>query len=50
MTRNISGVSRASAETGDAAGHVLKAAEEVSRQSERLGSEVTTFLSGVKAA
>ncbi|WP_043366729.1 methyl-accepting chemotaxis protein [Belnapia sp. F-4-1] len=50
VTRNIGGVSRASAETGEAAGHVLQAAGEVSRQSERLGAEVTTFLQGVKAA
>ncbi|CAH2598704.1 HAMP domain-containing protein [Rhodovastum atsumiense] len=50
VTRNIAGVSRAVAETGDAAADVLKAAEDVSRQSEMLGGEVGDFIRGVKAA
>ncbi|KAA2212380.1 HAMP domain-containing protein [Pseudoroseomonas oryzae] len=50
VTRNIGQVSEAAEETGQAAGDVLQAAGELSRQSERLRSEVASFLTEVKAA
>ncbi|MBC9178977.1 methyl-accepting chemotaxis protein [Pseudoroseomonas ludipueritiae] len=50
VTRSIGTVSQAAGETGHAASDVLQAAGELSRQSERLGTEVRSFLSGVKAA
>ncbi|WP_419899029.1 methyl-accepting chemotaxis protein [Roseomonas sp. USHLN139] len=50
VTERIGTVSRAAAETGEAAGEVLRAAGELSRQSERLGAEVRGFLQGVQAA
>ncbi len=50
VTSNIAGVAQASEETGAAASQVLSAATELSRQSERLGAEVTRFLATVRAA
>ncbi|MDQ0448765.1 methyl-accepting chemotaxis protein [Methylobacterium aerolatum] len=50
VTGNIAGVAHASEETGIAAGQVLSAASELSRQSEHLGGEVARFLSTVRAA
>jgi methyl-accepting chemotaxis protein len=50
VTRRIGAVSQVAAETGQAAGDVLRAAGELSRQSERLGAEVRGFLQGVQAA
>ncbi|WP_027173272.1 methyl-accepting chemotaxis protein [Methylobacterium sp. 10] len=50
VTSNISGVARASEETGAAASQVLDSASELSRQSEHLASEVSRFLSTVRAA
>ncbi|WP_043360558.1 methyl-accepting chemotaxis protein [Belnapia sp. F-4-1] len=50
VNRNIGGVDLANREVGSGAGDVLEAAGELSRQSERLGAEVSTFLTGVKAA
>ncbi|MET0367044.1 MAG: HAMP domain-containing methyl-accepting chemotaxis protein [Methylobacterium sp.] len=50
VTGNIAGVAQASEETGTAAGQVLSAASELSRQSEHLGAEVTRFLASVRAA
>ena len=50
VTRSIGAVSQAVEETGHAAGDVLQAADDLSRQSERLGTEVRTFLQGVKTA
>ncbi|MGC5777937.1 methyl-accepting chemotaxis protein [Methylobacterium sp. NFXW15] len=50
VTSNIAGVAQASEETGAAAGQVLSAASELSRQSEHLGAEVTRFLATVRAA
>jgi methyl-accepting chemotaxis protein len=50
VTGNIAGVAQASEETGAAAGQVLSAASELSRQSEHLGAEVDRFLATVRAA
>ncbi|SEO88790.1 Methyl-accepting chemotaxis protein [Methylobacterium sp. ap11] len=50
VTGNIAGVAQASEETGAAAGQVLSAASELSRQSEHLGAEVARFLATVRAA
>ncbi|WP_051092939.1 methyl-accepting chemotaxis protein [Methylobacterium sp. 77] len=50
VTGNIAGVAQASEETGMAAGQVLSAASELSRQSEHLGAEVSRFLATVRAA
>jgi methyl-accepting chemotaxis protein len=50
VTSNITGVARASEETGAAAAQVLGAAGELSRQSEHLGAEVSRFLETVRAA
>ena len=50
VTHNIAAVAQASEETGAAAGQVLSAASELSRQSEHLGAEVTRFLATVRAA
>ncbi|KTS09623.1 chemotaxis protein, partial [Methylobacterium radiotolerans] len=50
VTGNIAGVAQASEETGAAAGQVLSAASELSRQSEHLRAEVARFLATVRAA
>jgi methyl-accepting chemotaxis protein len=50
VTVNISGVSRASTEAGAAAGQVLSAAGDLSKQAEVLSAEVISFLSDVRAA
>jgi methyl-accepting chemotaxis protein len=50
VTNNITGVAKASEETGAAAAQVLGAASELSRQSEHLGAEVSRFLETVRAA
>ncbi len=50
VTSNIAGVARACEETGAAAGQVLGAASELSRQSEQLSAEVSRFLATVRAA
>ncbi|MCF4126023.1 methyl-accepting chemotaxis protein [Methylobacterium sp. SyP6R] len=50
VTGNIVGVAQASEETGAAAGQVLSAASELSRQSEHLGGEVARFLATIRAA
>ena len=50
MTVNIGGVSQAATETGTAADQVLSAAGDLSRQAERLTSEVGTFIAEVRAA
>ncbi len=50
VTGNMAGVAQASEETGAAAGQVLDAASELSRQSEHLGAEVGRFLATVRAA
>jgi methyl-accepting chemotaxis protein len=50
VTVGISGVSQAARETGAAASLVLTAATDLSKQAERLSSEVSTFLAGVRAA
>ena len=50
VTTNISGVASASEQTGAASGELLTAATELSRQSERLGMEMSRFLGTVRAA
>lgn len=50
VTQNIAGVKQATATTGTAASEVLSAANELTKQAERLTSEVSTFISGLKAA
>jgi methyl-accepting chemotaxis protein len=50
VTTNIGGVSAAANETGGAAGLVLTAASNLSKQAEQLSGEVDTFLAGVRAA
>jgi methyl-accepting chemotaxis protein len=50
VSENITGVSRAATETGTAAGQVLGAAGELSHQAELLRSELSTFISKVRAA
>jgi methyl-accepting chemotaxis protein len=50
VTSNITGVASAAEETGAAAGQVLGAAGELSRQSEHLSTEVHRFLATVRAA
>lgn len=50
VTTNIVGVSQAAGSTGEAAGEVLSAARDLSKQAERLTAEVKTFIAGVRAA
>lgn len=50
VTSTIAGVAGAAESTGAAAGQVLHAASELSRQSEHLSTEVSRFLSTVRAA
>jgi methyl-accepting chemotaxis protein len=50
VTTNITGVSDGASSTGAAAGQVLGAAGELSRQAERLSGEVGRFIADVKAA
>jgi methyl-accepting chemotaxis protein len=44
------GVSQAASKTGTAAGQVLNAVYDLSKQAEQLFSEVNTFVAGVRAA
>ena len=50
VTGTIVNVRQGAGETGAAASQVLSAARDLSRHSEGLGQEVSTFLTGVKAA
>ena len=50
VTRNMGDVSRAANDTGTAAAQVLGSAADLSRQAERLSSEVGLFVSGIRAA
>jgi methyl-accepting chemotaxis protein len=50
VTGNINEVRQGAGETGAAATQVLTSAQELARHSETLGREVTSFLTGVKAA
>jgi methyl-accepting chemotaxis protein len=50
VTTNIDGVGTAANETGNAAGLVLSAASNLSKQAEQLSHEVGTFIAGVRAA
>ena len=49
VTGNITGVTTASAETGQAATQVLEAARELSQQSEHLGTQVDDFLVEIRS-
>jgi methyl-accepting chemotaxis protein len=50
VTSNITGVSQVASETGTAAGQVLEAAGDLSRQAEQLASEVSAFVADVRVA
>ena len=50
VTSNITGVSQAANDTGAAAGQVLSAARDLSRQAEDLSRQVTSFVGEVRAA
>jgi methyl-accepting chemotaxis protein len=50
VTASIGGVSQAASKTGLAAGLVLAAASDLSRQAGHLSGEVTNFVTGVRAA
>ncbi len=50
VTANITGVSQAASDTGMAAGQVLDAAGDLSRQAESLSGEVARFVADVRAA
>ncbi|ABD87269.1 protoglobin domain-containing protein [Rhodopseudomonas palustris] len=50
VSTNIAGITASAGDTGAAAGEVLNAASELSRQSEKLRGEVTCFLLTVRAA
>jgi methyl-accepting chemotaxis protein len=50
VSRNIAGVNEAAGQTGTAAGQVLDAAQELSRNSETLRQQVDSFLKEVRAA
>ncbi|MDR3538993.1 MAG: cache domain-containing protein [Acetobacteraceae bacterium] len=50
VTVNIGGVGQAAGETGTAADHVLGAAADLSRQTEKLTAEVASFIAEVRAA
>jgi methyl-accepting chemotaxis protein len=50
VASNIAGVNEATAETGTAASQVLSAADDLSRQADKLRSNVTGFLDKIRAA
>jgi len=50
VSSNVSGVRQAAGDTGAAAQQVLQASHELSHQSEKMRSQVETFLSSIKAA
>jgi len=50
VSSNITGVTKAASDTGAAAGQVLSASGELSRQSEALGEKVDAFISRIRAA
>ncbi|HUI96730.1 MAG TPA: methyl-accepting chemotaxis protein [Xanthobacteraceae bacterium] len=50
VTRNITGVSEAATQAGGAAGQVLEAADDLSKQSTVLRGRVETFLNAIRAA
>jgi methyl-accepting chemotaxis protein len=50
VTTNIGGVGQSANDSSAAASQVLSAAGELSKQAERLSSEVNTFVAGVRAA
>ncbi|MBI1245626.1 MAG: HAMP domain-containing protein [Alphaproteobacteria bacterium] len=50
VTNNITGVTKASSETGEAASHVLGAADELARQSDALSTQVDAFTAKIRAS
>jgi methyl-accepting chemotaxis protein len=50
VQQNIAGLDRMTADSRKAAGEELVAAQEISRQAELLGTEITSFLSAIRAA
>jgi methyl-accepting chemotaxis protein len=50
VTINIGGVGQSANDSSAAASQVLRAAGQLSKQAERLSSEVNTFVAGVRAA
>jgi methyl-accepting chemotaxis protein len=50
VTQTIVDIEEASNRTGDVASRVLEAADELSKQAERLANEVSEFIAGVRAA
>ncbi len=50
VTRNIDGVSQAASQTGASAGEVLTASRQLSQSSEKLQTQIQTFLSTIRAA
>ncbi|MBL8835897.1 MAG: hypothetical protein JNL66_06605, partial [Alphaproteobacteria bacterium] len=50
VSANVDGISSTAHETNAAAGDVLSASAELSRQAEMLRTQVDTFLAGVRAA
>jgi methyl-accepting chemotaxis protein len=50
VTTNIASVSQAATETGSAAARVLGAAQDLSREAERLTGEVDHFVADIRAA
>ncbi|MBL8831605.1 MAG: HAMP domain-containing protein [Rhodospirillales bacterium] len=50
VSSNITGVTKAATDTGAAAGQVLSASGELSRQSEALGEKVDAFISRIRAS
>jgi methyl-accepting chemotaxis protein len=50
VATSISGVNRGATQTGSASGQVLASAQSLSRESNRLKSEVEEFLAGVRVA
>jgi len=50
VSRNIAGVTDAAAETGTGATHVLESSIELSKQSERLDSEVDLFVARIRSS
>ena len=50
VATNIAGVNEAAQETGTAAGQVLTAADDLSRQADKLRSNVNGFFGKIRAA
>jgi methyl-accepting chemotaxis protein len=50
VTQTMGGIEEASNRTGNVASQVLEAADELSQQAEKLATEVSQFIAGVRAA